>query len=238
MLEARLRGRVGTLDLDVELAAEHGTLVVVGPNGSGKSSLLRMVLGALSPTAGRVAVSARVLFDSQAGVNLRVEDRCLGYVPQSYALFPHLNVLENIEFVMHCRPGAENGAALRQRALSFLEKLELAGFAERSTHALSGGEKQRVALARALAAEPHALLLDEPLHALDPSARREVRRYLRSYLERLELPSIVVTHDARDAAALADRVAVLERGRVTQAGTWSELCSAPATPFVEELVRS
>jgi molybdate transport system ATP-binding protein len=235
MLEARLRGSVGALELDVELDAPHGTLVIVGPNGAGKSSLLRMVLGALEPAAGRVAVNGRVLFDSKAGVNLRVENRYLGYVPQSYALFPHLNVLENVEFVMRCRAGDEHPLGLRERATAVLEKLALGPLAERSTHTLSGGEKQRVALARALAAEPHALLLDEPLHALDPGARREVRRFLRSYLERLELPSIVVTHDSRDVAALADRVAVLERGQVSQTGTWAELCAAPATPFVEEL---
>jgi molybdate transport system ATP-binding protein len=195
-----------------------------------------MILGAVEPVAGRVAVSGQVLFDSAAGVNVRVEDRTLGYVPQNYALFPHLSVLENVEFVVQCRAERSNGRVARERALAILEDLEMRSFADRATHTLSGGEKQRVALARALAAEPSALLLDEPLQALDVGARRDVRAFLRSYLERLGLPTVVVTHDAKDAAALGHRALVLERGHVSQAGAWSELCAAPATPFVEELV--
>jgi molybdate transport system ATP-binding protein len=236
MLEVRVSGSVGSLAIDVELDTGGGTLVIVGPNGAGKSSLLRMILGALEPASGRIAVGGRALFDSRVGVNVRLEDRALGYVPQSYALFPHLTVLENVEFVVECRVDRANGRSVRERAFAILTDLEMQTFAERATHTLSGGEKQRVALARALAAEPVALLLDEPLHALDVGARREVRSFLRSYLQKFDLPTIVVTHDAKDAAALGDRVAVLERGRVSQLGTWAELSAAPATPFVEELV--
>ena len=257
MLEAKVEGRVGSLAIDVELDTGGGTLVIVGPNGAGKSSLLLMILGALQPASGRIAVSGRVLFDSRAGASVRLEDRALGYVPQSYALFPHLSVLQNIEFVVECRseralpaersdagvrapePKGEgrrlHGRAVRERAFSILEDLEMQALAERATHTLSAGEKQRVALARALAADPSALLLDEPLHALDVGARGEVRSFLRSYLQKFDLPAIVVTHDAKDAAALGHRVAVLERGRVTQVGAWAELCAAPATPFVREL---
>ena len=236
MLEASVKGRVGSLAIDVELDTSGGTLVVVGPNGAGKTSLLLMILGALEPESGRVAVNGQVLFDSKGGVNVRLEERGLGYVPQNYALFPHLSVLENIEFVMECRAERANGRVVRERAVAILEDLEMGQFAERATHTLSGGEKQRVALARALAADPSALLLDEPLHALDVGARAEVRAFLRSYLQKFDLPAIVVTHDAKDAAALGHRVAVLERGRVTQVGAWADLCAAPATPFLEELV--
>lgn len=236
MLEASVRGHVGSLAIEVELDTNGGTLVIVGPNGAGKTSLLRMILGAHELDSGRVTVNGRALFDSRAGVNVRLEDRGLGYVPQNYALFPHLSVLRNVEFVIECRAERANGRAARDRAFSILEDLEMRTFAERAPHTLSAGEKQRVALARALAADPSALLLDEPLHALDVGARGEVRAFLRSYLQKFDLPAIVVTHDAKDAAALGHRVAVLERGRVTQVGAWTELCAAPATPFLEELV--
>jgi molybdate transport system ATP-binding protein len=238
MLEARLVGHRGALRVDLELDTLGGTLVIVGPNGAGKTAALLMILGALEPDEGRVNVGARVLFDSKRSVNVPVEARELGYVPQDYALFPHLSVLENVEFVLLCRPERWNGKKATERAFSILEDLELSAFATRPTHALSGGEKQRVALARALAAEPCALLLDEPLSALDVGARREVRAFLRGYLAKLALPTIVVTHDPGDAAELGHRVAVLERGRVTQLGDWESLRSAPATPFVVELVRS
>ena len=236
MLEASIKGHVGSLAVDVELDTGGGTLVIVGPNGAGKTSLLLMILGALEPESGRVAVNGHALFDSRAGVNVRLEDRRLGYVPQNYALFPHLSVLQNVEFVVECRSERTNRRAVRERAFSILENLEMQTFAGRAAHTLSAGEKQRVALARALAADPSALLLDEPLHALDVGARGEVRRFLGSYLQKFELPAIIVTHDAKDAAALGHRVAVLERGRVTQLGAWAELCAAPATPFLEELV--
>jgi molybdate transport system ATP-binding protein len=238
MIEARLRGRVGALDIDVELDTSDGTLVIVGPNGAGKTSVLLMLLGAFEPSAGRIAVNGRVLFDSEAKANVRLEERALGYVPQEYALFPHLDVLENVEFVLKCRPERPTARAVRERALAVLEELDMTAFAGRNVHTLSGGEKQRVALARALAAEPSALLLDEPLAALDVGARREVRTFLRAYLDELSLPTIIVTHAARDAAELGERVAVLERGRVSQMGRWSELRAAPKTPFVEELVSS
>jgi molybdate transport system ATP-binding protein len=238
MIEARLLARLGALDIDAELDTAGGTLVIVGPNGAGKTSVLLMLLGALEPSEGRVAVNGRVLFDSTAGVNVRLEDRALGYVPQDYALFPHLDVLENVEFVLKCRPDRPSAGTVRERALAVLEGLDMTPFTRRRVQTLSGGEKQRVALARALAAEPSALLLDEPLAALDVGARREVRAFLRSYLDELALPTIIVSHEARDAAELGRRVLVLERGRVSQIGRWSELCALPKTPFVEELVSS
>jgi molybdate transport system ATP-binding protein len=237
VLSASVSGRVGTLSIEVELDTAGGTLVVVGPNGAGKTSLLLMILGALAPSSGRVAVGDHLLFDSAAGVNVSLEARALGYVPQDYALFPHMSVVENVEFVLESRLGRRSRKALRERALSLLDELEMRALSERPVPTLSGGEKQRLALTRALAAEPCALLLDEPLAALDVGARREVRAFLRSYLARLALPTIIVTHDAKDAAALGHRVAVLERGRVSQIGTWDELRATPATPFVEELVR-
>jgi molybdate transport system ATP-binding protein len=238
MLEVSLRGLVGELHIETELDTSGGTLVLVGPNGAGKTCTLLMILGALEPARGRIAVNDCVLYDSEAFVNVPLEERALGYVPQDYALFPHLDVLENVEFVLKCRLERQNARAMRERALAVLDELDMMPFARRRVHTLSGGEKQRVALARALAAEPSALLLDEPLAALDVGARREVRAFLRSYLDKLALPTIIVSHDARDAAELGDRVAVLERGRISQLGDWAELRAAPRTPFVEEFVGS
>ena len=240
LLRARVTGRIGALALDLELEALAGTLAVVGPNGAGKTSLLLMLLGVLAPESGSIELGERVLFDSARGVNVPVEGRELGYVPQDYALFPHLSVRENIEFALHCRSvnsrGGQSGVA--QRAAEVLGELQLTALSERRITALSGGEKQRVALARALSVRPRALLLDEPLAAFDIAARRQTRAFLAEYLGKLALPTIVVTHDAADARALGARLLVLEAGRIVQTGSWAELQARPASAFVAEFVRA
>lgn len=235
-LSAKLSGRVGELAVEVQLSTGEGPLVLVGPNGSGKTTVLSMLLGAIKPERGRVEVDSTVLFDSEARVDLSVEQRRLGYVPQDYALFPHMTVRENLQFAVS---SARSHADRRQREKlrdGLLDEFGLEGVLERRATQLSGGEKQRIALARALSTSPRALLLDEPLAALDAEARSEVRAFLARYLAKLRLPTIVVTHDASDAVALAHRVAVLERGRLVQHGTWSELAASPASRFVEQLV--
>lgn len=230
-LRARVLARVGRLRLEVELETS-GTLVVVGPNGAGKTSLLLALLGALPVESGQVELGGRRLLDTSAGVALPTEERRLGYLPQDYALFPHLSVRGNLAFAHRSAGGAgPNVDAL-------LQQLGLEALADRAPRGLSGGEQQKVALARALAAGPQALLLDEPLAALDVHARREVRAFLGQWLARQRLPTVLVTHDAADARALGSRVAVLEEGRVSQAGSWEELSARPATRFVEELVAS
>jgi molybdate transport system ATP-binding protein len=231
-LRARLSGSIGALPLEFELEVARGTLAVVGPNGAGKTSLLLMLLGALEPASGRVELGDRVLFDSDAGVDVPLEDRRLGYVPQEYALFPQLSVRDNIRFALQ-----SSGLARRQleeRARESLAELKLEALADRRVTSLSGGEQQRVALARALSVRPQALLLDEPLAAFDIAARRETRAFLAEYLQRLDLPTLVVTHDAGDARALGQQIAVLEAGRIVQCGTWSELNARPASRFVRE----
>jgi molybdate transport system ATP-binding protein len=230
-LEIDVRGRVGAWRIDARLSVPPGPLVLTGPNGAGKSSVLRMVLGLLRPEAGRIAVGQRVLFDAEAATDLAPELRKLGYVPQHYALFPHLSVLDNVAFGLY-------GTRRRERGLEVLESLELGHLAQRSTTGLSGGERQRVALARAVAPGPDALLLDEPLAALDAGARRQVREFLRERLFAMPIPALVVTHDPADAAALGERLAVLEAGRVVQQGTLAELHAAPATPFVTQFLAS
>jgi molybdate transport system ATP-binding protein len=227
MLEFRVQKRVGALDLDVALAASHETLLIAGPNGAGKSTLLRLLLGVLRPDAGHIALAGSALFDSTARVDAPPEQRRLGYVPQDYALFPHLDVEENVAFGLAALPRSER----RGRAAEWLSRLDLTALARRSPSSLSGGERQRVALARALAREPRALLLDEPFASLDPGARRDLRASLRRWLRGWRLPALMVSHDPADAAA-ADRIAVLERGRLVQQGTLDELRKAPATEFV------
>jgi molybdate transport system ATP-binding protein len=234
-LRARLSGRIGPVALEFELEVARGTLAVVGPNGAGKTSLLLMLLGALQPESGRIELGDRLLFDSEAGVDVPLEDRRLGYVPQEYALFPHLSVRDNIRFALQSS-GISPGE-VDERARESLAALKLEAFADRRVTSLSGGEQQRVALARALSVRPRALLLDEPLAAFDIAARRETRAFLADYLQRLDLPTLVVTHDAGDARALGQQIAVLEAGRIVQCGSWQELDARPASAFVSEFLR-
>jgi molybdate transport system ATP-binding protein len=235
-LRATLRAQVGALHIDVTLRTESGSLVIVGPNGAGKSTLLSLLLGTRPLSAGRITIGETVLFDSDAGVDVPLEARHLGYVPQHYALFPHLNVEQQLRFALECSATPQDTTAIQQRIDTLLGELSLRDLAKRRVDSLSGGERQRVALARALSVKPRALLLDEPLSALDVHSRREVREFLARTLDALALPTLVVTHDAQDARMLGGHIVVLEAGRITQTGTWDELLATPATDFVREFV--
>jgi molybdate transport system ATP-binding protein len=221
----------GALNLDLavplrsfrlELALEVGqeTVALVGPSGAGKTTVLRAVAGLVRPERGMVRCGGETWLDTEAGVNRAVEERAAGFVFQEYALFPHLTVRQNVRF-------AGDGEGL-------LERFGIANLAAARPGELSGGERQRVALARALARRPKALLLDEPLAALDAHTRAHVREELRGLLAEIGLPALLVTHDYPDAAALADRVGVLVDGRLVQMGTPAELIAAPASPFVAD----
>lgn len=237
-LSVTLRARVGRLSFDVVLETGPETLVLLGPNGSGKTTLLSLLLGALAVDEGEITLGERTLLNTKEGVCLPVESRRLGYLPQGYALFSHLSVWQNVEFAS---VSAAPAVAKSQRSLrvgELLEGLGLSALADRRPAKLSGGERQRVALARALMASPEALLLDEPLAALDVHGRSEVRDFLKNYLGELGLPTVLVTHDADEARALGARFAVLEEGRVVQSGTWHELAVTPATGFVAAFTRS
>ncbi len=237
MIRARLELTRGPFALRVELATSTGPLVIIGPNGAGKTTLLLALLGARRPNVGRIEIADACVFDSALGVDVCVEQRGVGYLPADYALFPHLSVAENVAFAIASQPGvsSEQRAARIQEQLQALQIGELR---ERRIHELSGGQKQRVALARALAAKPRALLLDEPLAALDLGSRRAVREFLRDHVAALQLPCVIVTHDPADARVLGATIAVLEAGRIAQRGTWSELVSAPASDFIADFVRS
>jgi molybdate transport system ATP-binding protein len=237
-LSARLSARVGKLAIDVELSTGKGTLVLVGPNGAGKTSLLSLLLGVLPVERGFISVGSALLLDTERRVSVPVEQRQLGYVPQDYGLFPHLTVAENIAFALSCTRPRLDRAERKHKLTAVLDELALGGHAERLPHALSGGEKQRVALARVMCLAPRALLLDEPMAALDVHSRREVASALAASLAAMALPALVVTHDADEARALGQRVAVLEAGRITQCGSWDELVAAPASSFVERFVAS
>jgi molybdate transport system ATP-binding protein len=227
VLEIAVARKIGLLELWVDLSLGREVVLVAGPNGAGKSTLLRLLLGVLSPDVGHIAVEGRVLYDAEQGIDVAAEDRELGYLPQDYALFPHLDVMRNAMFGLAQLPRAER----TQRAAGWLERLGVGHLAKRFPAGLSGGERQRVALARALARNPRALLLDEPFASLDPVARRELRVSLRGWLRSWRLPALIVSHDPADAV-LADRIAVVEKGRIVQQGTLEELRQAAATSFV------
>ncbi|MGH3133459.1 MAG: ABC transporter ATP-binding protein [Gaiellaceae bacterium] len=206
--------------VELELALGRETFALVGPSGAGKTSVLRAVAGLVRPERGRIALDGRVLFDAAARIDRPPEERRVGFVFQEYALFPHMTVEQNVAY------------AGRARAAEVLERFRIAHLAKARPGELSGGERQRVGLARALAGDPDVLLLDEPLSALDTHTRAGVRAELRSILDRLDLPVLLVTHDFQDAAVLADRVAVLVDGRLLQVGTSTELIAAPVDAFV------
>ena len=250
----RISLRLGDLDLDVEMEGGSTPVALIGPNGAGKTTLLRTIAGAHHPERGTIRLGERLVYDASRGVDLPPELRQVGYVPQGYGLFPHLSALENVAFGRLAarsdgseatpggrtvpqggdrarRPAAE---ARRGAALMLMESLECAHLADRTSTGLSGGEQQRIALARALMIEPHILLLDEPLAALDAPARRRLRASLSAHLAARAGPTLVVTHDVRDVAALGAEVYVLERGRVVQSGTSEAVAAAPATDFVAE----
>jgi molybdate transport system ATP-binding protein len=231
-LHVDVSGTVGALSLRVAFRAAETPLVIVGPNGAGKTTLLMMILGALRPARGRIALDDVALFDSASETNVPVESRHIGFLPQRYALFPHLDAAANVAYGITAASGAER----RRLAIEALAHLDVAGLAPRRPPELSGGEAQRVALARALASRPQALVLDEPFAALDASVRRDVRRFLVERLRAWHLPTVVVTHDRADAEAFEGELVVIERGTVVQTGRLATLAANPATEFVARFV--
>jgi molybdate transport system ATP-binding protein len=234
-LEARVELTLGQLQLDVDLTVATGELVVLlGPNGAGKTTLLRALAGLVPLDRGRVVLDGRVLEDAAAGEWVPTEQRPIGFVFQDYLLFPHLSALENVAFGLRAR--GLGRAEARRRARAWLDRVGLAAHAGARPRALSGGQAQRVALARAMVADPRLLLLDEPLAALDAATRSEVRRDLRRHLASFDGTRLLVTHDPLEAVALADRLVVLEGGRVTQTGSPAEVSAQPRSRYVAELV--
>ncbi|HTN99378.1 MAG TPA: ABC transporter ATP-binding protein [Microthrixaceae bacterium] len=237
---------LGQLALDVQLEVAAGeVLAVLGPNGAGKTTLLRALAGLQEVERGRIILDGVVLFDSGAAdssggggstsvVSVLAEHRPVGMVFQDYLLFPHLSAAENVAFGPRARGVPKRAADATAR--EWLERVGLAEYADSRPSELSGGQAQRVALARALANEPRMLLLDESLSALDASTRALTRRDLRGHLADFDGVTVLVTHDPLDALALADKVLILEAGRVTQVGSITDVTSRPRTPYVAELL--
>ena len=213
------------LNLDIEA----GELVaLLGPSGSGKTSLLRIIAGLEVPDSGTV------LFHGADTTNTNVRDRQVGFVFQHYALFAHMTIFENVAFGLRVRPKTTRPSdrEITAKVTELLKLVQLDWLADRYPHQLSGGQRQRIALARALAVEPKVLLLDEPFGALDAKVRKELRRWLRRLHDEMHVTSVFVTHDQDEAMEVADRIVVMNEGRIEQQGSPDEVYDQPATPFV------
>ena len=201
--------------LEARFALPAGThnAVFFGPSGSGKTVTMQCVAGLLMPDSGRIVAGETVFFDSGKGTRLPARRRHLGYVPQDYALFPHLTVLQNVAYAHSGIFGRHMSAGAKEEALAMLERLRLAHLGARYPHELSGGQRQRVALARALNASPRLLLMDEPFSALDVPLRAALRQEIRELLSSLAIPSVIISHDPADADAFGGALVLFENGR-------------------------
>ncbi len=214
---------------DVSLTIPSGELVaLLGPSGSGKTTLLRIIAGL------ETADTGRIIFNGEDTTDRSVRERQVGFVFQHYALFRHLTVADNVAFGLNVKPRAQRPSKkeIREKVHNLLKLVQLEMLADRYPAQLSGGQRQRIALARALAVEPKVLLLDEPFGALDAQVRAELRRWLRRLHDEIHVTSVFVTHDQEEALEVADRIVVMNHGRIEQAGTPDEVYDNPANPFV------
>jgi molybdate transport system ATP-binding protein len=234
-VEARVGLTIGTFTLAAELCVgDHELVAVVGPNGAGKTTLLRALAGLVPIDQGRITINGEVVDDPATSQFVAPNRRSVGVVFQDYLLFAHMTARDNVAFGL--RERGTRKAAARQRAEELLAEVGLADKTGARPRELSGGQAQRVALARALAIEPSLMLLDEPLAALDVQARTETRQHLRRAIAAFTGARVLVTHDPVDAFTLADRLLILENGRVTQTGTVDDIVNRPASEYVAELV--
>ena len=231
MLRVEASTALRGLELDVALSVEGATChALAGPSGAGKTSVLRVVAGLLRPDRGRVTCDDEVWLDTERGIDVAPEGRGCGFVLQDYALFGHMSAGQNVAYGLRGLGRRER----RARAHELLERFGVGHLADAKPATLSGGERQRVAVARALGPRPRALLLDEPLSALDARSRARAARELHATLHDAGVPSLLVTHDFTEAALLGDRISVIDGGRVVQHGTATQLAAAPRSAFVAE----
>jgi molybdate transport system ATP-binding protein len=230
MLSLSAQLRLRDFDLDVDLDVNGGCLALAGPSGAGKTTILRVCAGLVRPQRGRITCNGETWVDTAAGTWVEPDERLCGFVFQDYALFPHMSAWRNVAYGMR----DVERRARRRSAEALLERFGLSGVADAHPTQLSGGERQRVALARALATAPQVLLLDEPLAALDARTRSEAARELAGALRDARVPTLLVTHDFALAAQLGDQVAIVDRGRILQRGSASELAARPASSFVAD----
>lgn len=231
MLELEARTRLGKFEFDLALeVAEDECLALAGPSGAGKTTALRIVAGLLRPSTGRVCCGTETWLDTGRDIDLAPERRQCGYLFQDYALFPHMSAWQNVAYALHGQSRHDR----RSRAIDLLDRFGIRELADARPSTLSGGERQRVALARSVAREPLALLLDEPLSALDARTRAASARELETLLREARVPTLLVTHDFGEAARLADRIAVVDRGKIIQTGSSTELAARPSSAFVAD----
>lgn len=218
---------------DIHLHIPTGELVaLLGPSGSGKTSLLRIIAGLEKPDSGKIR------FEGKDMTNRSVRERGVGFVFQHYALFRHMNVFENIAFGLKVRPRSQrpSRSEIKEKVEQLLQLVKMEEYANHYPSQLSGGQRQRIALARALAVEPNVLLLDEPFGALDAQVRKQLRRWLRRLHDEISITSIFVTHDQEEAMDVADRIVVMNEGKIEQVGTPEEIYEHPRTPFVCQFI--
>lgn len=234
MLRIAARKMLREFQVDVDVSFPRGTTVVLGASGQGKTTILNMIAGITRPDHGSISIDGRNLFCAESEIDVPLEERNIGYVFQDFLLFPHLSTYENIAYGLRARGVSRSvvaGSVGRE-----LERFGLGALSEAKPAKLSAGQRQRVALARALVTAPCVLLMDEPLSALDVELRGRVRAELRETIHELGIPVILVSHEPQDATGLAQRIIVVERGRVAQAGGYDDLLSRPSSRFVAEFV--
>jgi molybdate transport system ATP-binding protein len=232
LIQVTITKRFQAFSLEVEFEAAAGVTVLFGPSGSGKTLTLDAIAGFMQPDSGRILLDDRILFDAGSRVHLPPQKRACGYVFQNHALFPHMTVRENLAFAADSVPRLER----HRRIAEMLERFKLTLLAGRLPHELSGGQKQRAAIARALIAEPRVILLDEPGRGMDTTLREDLHSLIQELRSSLKVPIFLVTHDAEECFALADRVLVYEVGRIVHKGTPAELFANPGTAAVARLL--
>lgn len=225
---------------DASFILPTGTFfTLLGPSGCGKTTTLRCIAGLERPDAGQIAVEDQVLFDSESGVSVPMNLRHIGMVFQSYAIWPHMTVFENVAFPLRVSKAKRyGGAEIGKMVEDALETVDLGGYGERPATKLSGGQQQRVALARAIVAHPKLLLLDEPLSNLDATLREDMRTELKRLQQQIGITTVYVTHDQSEALAMSDQIAVIDRGRVVQLADPKEIYFRPANEFVARFIGS
>ena len=218
--------------LEIEFEATPGVTALYGPSGSGKTLTLDSIAGFVKPDSGRIMLDDRILYDGASGVHLPPQQRNCGYVFQNYALFPHMTLRENLAFAAHEIPRLER----HRRIAEQLDRFKLTSMAGRYPHELSGGQKQRGSIARALLADPRMILLDEPARGMDATLRADLHSLIHELRQTLRIPILLVTHDAEECFALADRVLIYDAGRIAHRGTPAELLLNPGTVAVAHLL--
>ncbi|MBS9776237.1 MAG: ATP-binding cassette domain-containing protein [Fusobacterium sp.] len=223
LIDINIKKKLHNFDLEIAFSMNNGILAVIGESGSGKSMLLKSIAGIENIDAGYVNIDSKIFFDDKKNINIPVKDRRIGYLFQSYALFPHLTVIENIMLVIK----SKNKIDKKNKAESLLKKFKILSLANKFPDKISGGEKQRVALARILATEPDILLLDEPFSALDTNLKWEIEYDLINFLKEYKKPTIFVTHDMNEALRVGEKILVLSKGKRVDFGLKNEILSSP-----------